>query len=767
MGKSLVRALCIIAGLAVMRAPARAADLLPAELRELAAQSAIRSTWPRLRSYAQSTGDAEWNGWALFLAGYQELQAQSYADAAKDLAQAAKSGFALADYAVFNQAVALEKSGRPQDAAAALQDFAARFPHSHLRDAALASCAGDFLEAAKAQQAIDLLTAEPATLDRAESLLLLARAYLQAKRPADAASAYQDIYYRFPASSEAKNAAEQLPLLRAHLGAKFPVVGDELRTARPEALSKAGRCADALKDYNVLLRDKSGNPLAPRWHLGQAECLIRLHRSADALQALFIHFDSPEMEAHRLALLVQVHAQQSDEPGIAQELARLETSYAASPYFADALSSAGIYYYRKLNWQEAANVYRRLGELFPHDAHLRDDGWRLAWCDYLLGDGNAAAVISDYLKAFPDSPRAPAALFWLAHIQEQQGALADAQGLYALLCNRFAHSYYSAEASARLAAIHPKPESALAPNDAPAAPLAAALLPVLARTEIPQGFACLSSAPSDAARPVLILQALGLRNLEVDYLKSALNADNPPPELRLLMAEADSAQGNVAGALFAALRAVPAYAQMDFADLPEDVWDFLYPQPYQKLIEDQARLNNLDPYLVMGLIRQESAYSARAVSPADALGLMQILPETAARSSRPSRTRAAARRLFDPNYNVPVGCAYLAELLKEFDGKPELALAAYNAGDFRVKEWEKEYNFRDGGIFLESIPIPATRTYVELVLRDAAIYRELLSGAPHFATCPQMQSAVPAGAGGEGRGYAASAGPATPRAPQN
>jgi hypothetical protein len=90
-----------------------------------------------------------------------------------------------------------------------------------------------------------------------------------------------------------------------------------------------------------------------------------LHRSADALQALSTHFASPDLEAQRLALLVQVHAQQADALAITQDLAQLETSYAGSPAYADALSAAGIFYYRQLNWQEAARDYRRLGELFP------------------------------------------------------------------------------------------------------------------------------------------------------------------------------------------------------------------------------------------------------------------------------------------------------------------------------------------------------------------------------------------------------------------
>jgi len=725
-----------------MAGPARAADLLPAALRDLAARATHRETWPRLRSYAQSQTDPEWSGWAYFLAGYQEYEGQGYSEAAQDLAQAAQSGFSLADYAVFYQASALNQSRRPQDAAAGLEDFAARFPRSHLRYQALALRASALLDAQQVQQAVEVLSAEPQTRKQPALALLLGQACLQAHRSVEAATAFQDVYYHFPVSSQAKAAADALQALRAQWGSIYPVPDVELEMARVEVLFKAGRYADALGEYGELLKDEPASPMVPRWQLGQARCLLRLRRSAEALPLLFTHLPSPDLEAQRLALLVQIHAQQADALAMTQDLARMETSYTYSPAYADALSTAGMFYYRQLNWQESARDYRRLYELFPQNDHLREDGWRLAWCDYLLGDPQTAGVISNYLMWFPDSPRAPAALYWLGRMQEQQGALAEARALYALLAKRFVHSYYAPQAAARLAAIRARQGSLAGANDSAAAPLAAALIPVLAPPVIPPGLACLASAPSAAARPALILQALNLNGLEEDFLKAALAVDNPPAEMRLLLAQTYAAQDNAAGALFGALKTAPAYAQMEFSDLPGEVWDFLYPQAYWKLMERQARLNNLDPYLVMGLVRQESAFNARALSVANARGLMQILPETAAHSSRPSRTRSAARRLYDPTYNVRVGCTYLAALMKDFDGRPELALAAYNAGDFRVKDWVKKFSFRDPGVFLESIPIPATRTYVEMVLRDAEIYRQLLSGSPRFAECPPAQASA-------------------------
>jgi len=143
------------------------------------------------------------------------------------------------------------------------------------------------------------------------------------------------------------------------------------------------------------------------------------------------------------------------------------------------------------------------------------------------------------------------------------------------------------------------------------------------------------------------------------------------------------------------------------------------------------------------LIRQESAFNAGALSSADARGLMQVLPETAAHLHAASRLRSAGRRLYDPAYNVRVGCAYLETLMKAFDNQPELAVAAYHAGDFRVREWLGKTSFPDSAMFLESIPIQATRSYVELVLRDAEIYRQLLTGSPRFAVCPGSKAAAP------------------------
>ena len=145
----------------------------------------------------------------------------------------------------------------------------------------------------------------------------------------------------------------------------------------------------------------------------------------------------------------------------------------------------------------------------------------------------------------------------------------------------------------------------------------------------------------------------------------------------------------------------------------------------------------------MGLIRQESAFNPGAISSANARGLMQLLPGTAARQSR--RKRGVGRRIYDPAYNIRLGCAYLAGLVTRFDGRLEQALAAYNAGDSRVKDWLSQRQFSEPAEFAETIPFRETRVYVQTVLRDAEIYRQLLTGKAEFAACE---------AGGPGRAKA-------------
>ncbi len=149
-----------------------------------------------------------------------------------------------------------------------------------------------------------------------------------------------------------------------------------------------------------------------------------------------------------------------------------------------------------------------------------------------------------------------------------------------------------------------------------------------------------------------------------------------------------------------------------------------------------------EPALVHAIIRQESNYSATAVSRVGARGLMQLMPATARQvAGKLGLSHSDGRLTAEPGYNIQLGQAYLATVLDQFNGEYALAIASYNAGPGRVRQWLRDYG--DPGTDLESwltwieqIPFAETRNYVQRVLEGAAIYRNRLrqlSPQPHPA----------------------------------
>jgi soluble lytic murein transglycosylase len=126
--------------------------------------------------------------------------------------------------------------------------------------------------------------------------------------------------------------------------------------------------------------------------------------------------------------------------------------------------------------------------------------------------------------------------------------------------------------------------------------------------------------------------------------------------------------------------------------------------------------------LILGLIRQESAFDGKARSRSNARGLMQILPSTGRTLARTERIRNYnAAKLFDPEINILLGTRHLTSLLKRY-GSTELALAAYNAGSSRVDRWVSLFGKEDPAQFVEQIPFGETRNYVKQVLSNKAFY---------------------------------------------
>jgi soluble lytic murein transglycosylase len=158
------------------------------------------------------------------------------------------------------------------------------------------------------------------------------------------------------------------------------------------------------------------------------------------------------------------------------------------------------------------------------------------------------------------------------------------------------------------------------------------------------------------------------------------------------------------------------------------LWDCVYPRPYAELVERQSSDHGIEAELIYAVMRQESGFRPEVVSPARAVGLLQIMPSTGERLARELGVDFAPERLREPPTNVRLGALYLRKLLDLFDGNLPLAVASYNAGPNAVLRWLDGGRSLDTDLFVARIPYTETRGYVERVLSNYVRYRYLTGG---------------------------------------
>ena len=163
----------------------------------------------------------------------------------------------------------------------------------------------------------------------------------------------------------------------------------------------------------------------------------------------------------------------------------------------------------------------------------------------------------------------------------------------------------------------------------------------------------------------------------------------------------------------------------------KDIGQFLFPISYSQVISREAKGTGLDALLVTAVVRTESGFNPIAVSAKGARGLMQIMPETGQYvAKKEGFPEFKAELLFDPEYNVKIGVAYINELYQEYRGDTVLVLAAYNAGRGNVNKWLQQQSWTGELSNIDRIPFPETRQFIRKVLFYQKIYRFLYDSTP-------------------------------------
>ena len=362
------------------------------------------------------------------------------------------------------------------------------------------------------------------------------------------------------------------------------------------------------------------------------------------------------------------------------------------------------------------DYYGYLAAHFPGYKNAAAAHWRAGWLSYRQGQfGEASRIFDEQIRLYPQDTESAAALYWRGRLhesQDHQPALAAAD--YHAVVARYQHYFYAQMARERLKALG-MPELISQTQQG-------AFLP----PPVPH---LVDTFPADSphiAKARLIANA-GLN----EYVGQEIAAD-PDSGSWSALAEAQiyASFGETFRAMRALKRAMPYYTLAPIESIPLAYWRILFPEPWWDTIKEESAKNGLDPYLVASLIRQESEFNASAISYANAWGLMQLEPNVGRKLAREEgMSHFQTFQLLNPEVNIRLGCKYLKQMLDRFGGVQEYALAAYNAGDSRVVDWQAAGPYGGMDEFVESIPFTQTREYVEAILRNEEIYRSIDSAS--------------------------------------
>lgn len=645
----------------------------------------------------QRASDAE------FAKAYELYSREQYA-AAKLLLESVLSdaGSALRDYSLYYLARAGMAMEDWDGARARFVQLEREYPNSRLAPDAAFQLARIDLEQKRYDRVIERA---PALRDRYENGDLRARAsYYQGRayeglgQARRAFEAYQAARRQAPRSAWTRESKKRIEPLRS-LHPEFAVRGAQAMLEEAQRLYEEGDYTTAEKYYRRALADASHRRSAL---LGLADVYRKTRqrdKEEEVRREIVRYYPGTSVAGAALARIATIQWNRDDNAAALSTFRSFTSEYPDHPAAAYATYAIGRIHESLGDSDAAIRIYRGFDKAHAQSRYRDDAAWRLAWIHYLAPNFAAAHALFREIAGRPGNFQT-AAVFWQARSAEALGMHAQARDTYRALAQGAANPYYQGLAGERLSTIGESPIDSREPE----APEPASL-----QVQLESGAAFHFVRAQALARIALYRFA----RLELDRVKDLSPAR---AELkRLLMRE------------YAAVQAYDASVALAY-ELPAsaDTRRYRYPLSYWDIVRRHAGRAGVDPFLVVALIRQESLFNPHAVSPADALGLMQLLQSTARNEAAGLGLPEPGRgRLFDPELNVRLGTHHLKGLLERYGGSAVKALAAYNAGTKPVRRWSRNLGVATDYEFAERITYRETRLYVKKVLRNYWAYKQL------------------------------------------
>lgn len=646
-----------------------------------------------VRSAAESveTGERE------FLQGVAELKGGNPATAALLLGKAAKGYPLLADYALYYQVQALVKQEKTEEALAVNRFLVREYPDTPLARKNLQQ-QGDLLftlgDCQGAEAAYQKFIEKYAS--GSDALQASYRSALCRERRGDlsgAAAMLRVIWLNSPATTQAAKAEDDLQRLAQSGGVVPPFTPQEL-LKRGTALYDQRRYDKALKTLRSIDTRDEKKDLVDRVSLKIGQTLLKARRYQEAEQTLaelVAREPKRETQAEAARLLARALEKRGHDEEAFAAYTRVAELYPDSDEADYSLLDAAFLRKFQRKPAEAAAILTKMLETYPSTRLKQRATWELGWNSYLAGNYRAAA--EQFGKLAGNDDYRERALYWLGRSLAASGDVPGAKESHATLAKEFPHGFYTLQL----------PRETGNTGEASLPKFTGDPLTNLPR---PEGY--------DRVKALIALGMTedALRELSAAKKKNG-KGKNTPALARLYL---DAGNYNGAMGLFTT-------GLKKTGPEEKTSWAILYPRAFADVMDRHAADAGVSPSLAYAIMRSESSFNPGATSPVGARGLMQLMPDTAAKMVKEREFKAES--LYDPDLNIRLGTKHLKDLLLQYNGNLVAVIASYNAGGSNVNRWLKTYAGLATDEFIESIPFGETRDYVKKVLATAELYRKL------------------------------------------
>ncbi len=605
---------------------------------------------------------------------------------------------ALDDYRRFWIARSLEDMGQTHDAIAKYENFLVTSTNPILRNPASMHLASLYRTAGQPAKALALYEEQlPQDTDPARVLYLLATT----SQKHDSARAQKwrlELLEKHPGSKHARNSLSHLPKKL------------DARTAYAKAHTYYShkQYNQAIKSFRHFVHAHSDDQRVAQAHfmLGRAHLSAGHYTKAkQVFRTVHERYGSPAA-LYRLASL-SVRKDREDKAIAAY--ANFAKLYPQHDLADDALWQAAKAAERNSQFARAETLHRRLAEHYPQTDYGDEARWSVGFALYCQKE--YAEALAAFERASQQARQVhliDQSLYWAGKSADRLGQTEAATAFYRRAAAGFPRSYYSARAvqlgHREQVQLKGRPADNPRQDDVPA---------LAHRAHLERAG---------------LLNQLGLRDWSAAEMEQAVSDYKGQKAALKAIRDYYEALGFRDQAMRLSMRL------FDGND-PEEL-SRIYPTYYWEEIAAAAAEAQIDPYLVLSVIRQESTFNEKAVSRAGARGLMQIMPHTGLNLARRLEVKPfELHALFDPAVSSRLGGCFLGDQMRQFTAGAgadlgfELGLAAYNAGPHNARRWLKSFPSEDPDAFVERIPFKETRLYVKLVLKNYAIYKALSDDA--------------------------------------